>query len=472
MLVFVTTVFISGEKGRLGIYSDSSGSPSELLGSTGEVEGSAAFGWRVSALDEPVEISSGTYYWLAMMFDSPAGTYEETTTDVGESNADTYSDGFADPFGSSTTNDQEMCIFATDELILGDAGIVDGGAVVEASDGMKYAVVKVATGVGVYKDLSLDGVASLKADDQGHVVHGAGNCAWMHAAIDSNDNIHIIATADADATRSVAYAIYDTGTDTLGTWEEAASYADAVPFYPGVVIALDSNDKPHVLYVDAVTSKGSLQDGIYYVEKTGASWSTKEQVSLRADKADRYCYPRISLCPNDDIEALYYFFTDSDVAYRRKNAEWGGESVYAESAAYLYSVTVTTEDTVYRYHYAGAVKENGVSTGYSSYMGQVRGWAALDGTDRYVFYVDDNDDVHVISNTGSGWVDEGVQQAGTYSRVIAEWAYNNENQSGEINYIFDDYKFVGYDSFSLPSTHPPLLPHRWRRDARQVLLRR
>ena len=31
--------------------------------------------------------------------------------------------------------------------------------------------------------------------------------------------------------------------------------------------------------------------------------------------------------------------------------------------------------------------------------------AAAVGTDRYVFYIDTNDDVHLISNAGSGWTD-------------------------------------------------------------------
>ena len=33
--------------------------------------------------------------------------------------------------------------------------------------------------------------------------------------------------------------------------------------------------------------------------------------------------------------------------------------------------------------------------------------------------------------------------------VIAEWAYNNENQSGEINYIFEESGTIYYDSFDL-----------------------
>jgi hypothetical protein len=63
----------------------------------------------------------------------------------------------------------------------------------------------------------------------------------------------------------------------------------------------------------------------------------------------------------------------------------------------------------------------------------------------------------LISNDGGGWSDEGALNAGTYTYVIAEWAYNNENQSEEISYIFDDGTDVYYDSYPLaavPPRHP------------------
>jgi len=139
-----------------------------------------------------------------------------------------------------------------------------------------------------------------------------------------------------------------------------------------------------------------------------------------------------------------------------EHGAWGAESVYAETAATIGAVTITTGDTVYRYHVSNAqdIEESNVNTGYDSDSVYRRVSAVLvDDSDRYVFYIDTSDDVHLISNDGGGWDDEGALQTGTYLRVIAEWGYNNENQAGEINYIFDNGVNVYYDSFALPA--PP-----------------
>jgi len=111
------------------------------------------------------------------------------------------------------------------------ADLSKGGAVVETSGGTKYAVLLDGTTLVVYKDI--DGTPSLEDSDTAATVHGGNNIDWCHAAIDSADDIHIVCACDALQTRDIAYAVFDTGTDTLGAWEAAAAYADGTPSAPG-----------------------------------------------------------------------------------------------------------------------------------------------------------------------------------------------------------------------------------------------
>jgi hypothetical protein len=328
-----------------------------------------------------------------------------------------------------------------------------GGAVVELSTGTKYAIYLNTLGnLAIYKNI--DGTPTLDNSDPATVVHGAGVIGWVHAAVDSGDDIHILCACTSEQTRDIAYCIYDTSAAQFGSWEEAANYTEAAPSNPGCNIAIDSSDKPRILFVDAVKMTGSTQDNVYYADKTGASWSSAEQVGARTTKTDSYREPKLTMCPSDDVEALSYFSTDGDPAYRRRNGTWNTEAVYSATNCKMYSVLCTTGDVVYRYYYNNAnLYENNSDTSANSGLTYV-GSAALspaNGTDRYLFYISGGD-IYLTRNVGAGWVDQGAQQTGTYEVVIAEWAYNNENQSGEINYIFTNGSNVYYASFTLSAT--------------------
>jgi hypothetical protein len=342
-------------------------------------------------------------------------------------------------------------------VTIGNGDLSLGGAIMTTSMNDKIAVFIDSGSIEVWKQA--DSSPTIVDTDLASTVFGGGAFGYVHAAIDGNDDIHVITSCTSEQTRDVAYVICDLDTG-FGAWEEALDYTDATPSVPGCSISLDSNDKPHILVVDRVTDTGSTQDNVYYTEKTGASWATPTKIGERTTNTDAYNRPKITLRNSDYIEALYYFDTDDNPAYRSYTGSWGSESVYSEATGvnYPYSVTSTTGGTVYRYHKScgGAtdeVAENNVSTGYppSSALVDKGVSAALDGTDRYFFYIQypTGRDVNLISNTGSGWTDEGDLQTGTCDYVIAEWAYNNENQNGEISYIFEEGTSIYYDSFAL-----------------------
>jgi len=332
-------------------------------------------------------------------------------------------------------------------VTIATADLSKGGAVVEDSSGNKYAVFVDSNVLVVYE--SIDGTPSLGDSDTAATVHGGGNIGWCHAAIDGNDDIHIICVCDAEQTRDVSYAVYDTGTSSLGAWAEATSYVDAAPTTPRCSVSFHTDGYLRVLYTQKVAYHGTNYDQVYFVKDTSTGWEGEYQISGTA--SDNYSSPSLTVRDNNYWETFCYNETDGDPCYRSYTGSWGAEATYTETSATIgrRGVVSTTGGTVYRYHADDAedIEENDADTTYNTDTTNAIVSAALDGTTRYVFYIDTSDDVHVISNDGGGWTDEGAQQTGTYVRVVAEWAYLYENQSGEINYLFDDGTNVYYDAF-------------------------
>lgn len=460
------------EPARLAIYADSAGVPGALLGQTDVFMGTGSAQWIAEQLQSGVSITSGTYYWLCYQIDTNSLTGCEATSG-GNSfyNVDIFADGIADPFGAGTSDNDIISIYASRRIAAAD--LSKGGAVVETSGGTKYAVFVDNNVLVVYKDV--DGVVSVADSDTAATVHGAGNIAWCHAAIDSNDDIHIVCQCDSEQTRDVAYAVFDCGTDTLGAWEEAADYDQQEPVVQTshlCQISVDSSDQPHIIYTDNVKISGGKTDQIYYTWNDG-SWNGPEQVNATATKNDHMRQPQLTHCPADDVEALYYDAGYIDVLYRRREigVGWDTENSYAEVGLCQIGfggVTCTTGDAVYRYHTDDDfdIEENDVDTTYNPHFSVPLVSAALDGTTRYVFYVDFDFDVHLISNDGGGWVDEGALQTGTLEKIIAQYSYLNNNQSGELSYIFDDGTNVYYDSFTLAVEAFPPVPGRVHKDWR------
>ena len=121
------------------------------------------------------------------------------------------------------------------KLITSLGSISTGGAVLTASDGTKLALIKTSAtdNIELWSDLS--GTPTLEDNDAVATIFGGGSIGWIHAAIDSSDNVHIVAACTADQTRDIAYCIatYSGGSWTFGTWEEAAPYTNGAPTHPG-----------------------------------------------------------------------------------------------------------------------------------------------------------------------------------------------------------------------------------------------
>lgn len=103
------------------------------------------------------------------------------------------------------------------------------------------------------------------------------------AAIDSNDDIHIAWVArSATATSTyLRYAVFDTGTDTWGsvtTIRSDIAFTDIGQGDQSVSIAIDANDKAHIVYLSTAGSGTLTNRRIYYVNNVSGSWSTPVQL--------------------------------------------------------------------------------------------------------------------------------------------------------------------------------------------------
>jgi len=115
LTAYVNAMFGGNAKGF--IYSDISGEPNSLQGTTAEVavntSGSPA--WVDFTFASSVGLSAGTY-WLGLIFDNGGDINHYTDSSGGyrRVDADTYSDGPASSWGASDTSDDDLLsIYAT-----------------------------------------------------------------------------------------------------------------------------------------------------------------------------------------------------------------------------------------------------------------------------------------------------------------------------------------------------------------------
>lgn len=98
--------------GKAAIYSDNAGTPNALLGTSDAVTVNAA-GWWDFPFSVPISVTSGSMYWLAVISGDSMSYGVSMAVSNFCFNADTYTDGFSDPFGAKTDVVYEACIYAT-----------------------------------------------------------------------------------------------------------------------------------------------------------------------------------------------------------------------------------------------------------------------------------------------------------------------------------------------------------------------
>lgn len=350
-------------------------------------------------------------------------------------------------------------------LIASDDSLVRGADVLELSTGYKVLICTNASLSQIRAYGDIDGTPTQLGANQtmANVHSGPSFVARIAAVIDSSDVIWVFSAARVDSTRDIAYATLSDieGTPTWSSWSEAAAY-DQVPTSANAFVdaSINSTDDIGVTYADIVKTHGTPYRQILFTEWTGASWSSP--IVICATTTANYDAPSIEACAADDLEAVYTG-PNGDLYYIRRNGSWGSENSYAETSAinslgHGPVILCTTGDTIYRFYVdlistTYNLHESGTDTAYNIYYPAASASYSVclvDDTDRYVFYIDTGQDVHLITNDGGGWTDRGDLVTGTHTAVVCEWHYNNYNVVDEINYVYQDSaNDLYYESYSL-----------------------
>ncbi|MFI4985066.1 MAG: hypothetical protein ACHQAV_03650, partial [Solirubrobacterales bacterium] len=116
--VYLTTTANSGQQVLEGIvYADSKGSPGSLLGTTTQLTftSTSTTGWYHLPFLAPLQLPAGEY-WIGVITGatgSVAGYRYDSVAGTRDYNANTFTSGPTDPFGSVTTDSQQMSLYAT-----------------------------------------------------------------------------------------------------------------------------------------------------------------------------------------------------------------------------------------------------------------------------------------------------------------------------------------------------------------------
>lgn len=92
------------------IYADAAGTPGALVAVTSERVG-VGVGWNDLPFASPVALGAGTYH-LGVISDTGLTSDGAASTGTNNYNADTYSDGASDPFGTPTSSTVERPVHA------------------------------------------------------------------------------------------------------------------------------------------------------------------------------------------------------------------------------------------------------------------------------------------------------------------------------------------------------------------------
>src|SRR5262249_34964297 len=99
------------------IYSDASGKPDKLLGVSEQLtfKSTNVAGWYELPFSSPVKLSAGTY-WIGVITGptvNVAGFRYDSVTNSRDYNANSYSSGPTNPFGSVTIDNEQTSLYAT-----------------------------------------------------------------------------------------------------------------------------------------------------------------------------------------------------------------------------------------------------------------------------------------------------------------------------------------------------------------------
>lgn len=148
------------------------------------------------------------------------------------------------------------------------------GQVMVSSDGNVWVVTNQGSGTRqftIWKNCTTTPVSVTTVTTS--TIFGTTNSIYLACVLDSNDKIHVI-VVDATVAQAVKYRVFNTSTETWegSGWETAASHSETRVNICDLVIDIDSNDIPAFLWKYDISSVRKVR----FYHRSGGSWSSAE----------------------------------------------------------------------------------------------------------------------------------------------------------------------------------------------------
>ena len=338
---------------------------------------------------------------------------------------------------------------APSSMSAGAAHLSSGRHIVRSFTGSLYTFINNSGSCEIWK--STNGSSWSQQDANNNPACSGGDA--FAVAIDGNDYIHLVYYDDGMVSPTpLKYITFNTLNDTFGTEETITGFSGSPIGNVGSVdIAIDSNNKPHVAY-SYITTSYPAYSYIHYSNKVSASWVASAVGGKNANSH------HIDIEINEDnIPEVYYILQGSG------NAELGGAVGNANNAtSFTHGLTAMAVNSTHPglsavidnsgYTWLAYVDTNGyislikgddavfspstVTT--NSNIGRAPS-AAVVGSQIYVYYVNDQDDIAYDTYNGSTWGGENVVVEGTLQDVRVKWSYLYNNfGTSVLDFIYSD----------------------------------
>lgn len=328
--------------------------------------------------------------------------------------------------------------------------------VVRNSSGIPYVVTvdSTNTGIEVYKGNSSTPASFTEQDTADNPE--TGTLGSVSAAIDSTGVIHIVYAEYVSKSSDLTYITYNTGTDQFDSATDISGdlgEEDSAVTNISTAISIDANDVPHVCVASQFKVGGTTSLTVRYANRVGGSWGSL--VEVEGATAGKSCsFPDITINANNLPCISYANVTDGDIGTAIGNANnatsftlYDISATGVTSAAYAPSIAVDSSGHQHVTYYDTSdydlkIRKHLISSAWTSWetvevvvalgAGDTYKGTSLviNGTDRYVFVENTDNDIVYYYDTGSGWTSGGTLETGTYNTSIAKWAFWVDNGSG------------------------------------------
>jgi hypothetical protein len=270
----------------------------------------------------------------------------------------------------------------------------------------------------------------------------------------------------------VRYITFSTSTDTFGSSvliDSALDYAEAR-------IAVDSNNKPHIVYSLSTFDGSQYAEDLKYVNKVSGSWSTALDLSSTLDGGGNFYHlpglainasniPVFSYNQNPTIYALIgnqnnaTSFTTTTVTSSGSGVSYQALGIDSSGNVWIVYQNVHIE---IREHLSASAWGTWQTASVSSLTASSNGLPTIaigsSGTP-YIFYSRNSDSFGVYSTYSGSWSSETVLQASSAFSLHPKWSYYFDNgNSSQMDYAYTSGTDAYWSKISFVANSAPATP--------------